>query len=340
MPRQLKITACITFGLALLFYLFFQTSKQNAVLSPVNAFANDPYDAVGSFGVQLAMFTALLTLIRAFRPYTEKGASENQRLLLLKAASMSCLSVAVTLAADIIAMCRYPSLWLPSSAGHLLAALVGGLALLAAFVGWLLYSNTKTFPILMSTSKSQMVRIAAFILGIVDILILALYPVEIRQGVSGELFTVVVGMSLFLVTVWVMEMALLPAVATHFEDVIDDIAAIYFWLRAHTGPLVVLFRIFEKLQNVSFIRFLLGWLNPRKHNWSLCIVLAILMGATLALAEMLVEGASGRLSQLIMISAIFLSFEAAAVVIGYALLAKPLGLFRHEANEKRVQSVG
>ena len=340
MPRQLKVTAFMTFGLALLFYLFFQTSKQNAVLSPVNAFANDPYDAVGSFGIQLAMFTALLTLIRAFRPYSEKEASDNQRLLLLKAASMSCLSVAVTLVADIIAMFRYPSLWIESPAGHTLAALVGGLALLTALVGWLIYYNLKSISIVMSTTKRQTIKTTAFILGIADILILALYPVEIRQSVSGELFTVVVGMSLFFVTVWVMEMALLPAVVTHFEDVIDDIAAIYTWLRAHMGPLVVLFRIFEKLQAVSLIHFLLGWLNPRKHIWSLCICLAILMGAALALAEMLFEGSPGKLSQLIKISAIFLSFEAAAIVVGYALLAKPLGLFRHETNEKRVHSIG
>jgi hypothetical protein len=51
MPRELKVYALLTFLLAMLFYLFFQVSKHNLVLSEVNAFAEDPYDAVGSFGV-------------------------------------------------------------------------------------------------------------------------------------------------------------------------------------------------------------------------------------------------------------------------------------------------
>jgi hypothetical protein len=64
------------------FYLFFQTSKHNPALSSVNAFADDPYDAVGSFGVQFALFTALLSLVRAFRPYQSDEALDGQELLL------------------------------------------------------------------------------------------------------------------------------------------------------------------------------------------------------------------------------------------------------------------
>jgi hypothetical protein len=84
MPGQLKVRAFITFMLAVLFYLFFQISKHNPALSHVNAFAEDPYDAVGSFGVQLAVFTALLSLVRAFRPYQPKQALDSQKVLLLR----------------------------------------------------------------------------------------------------------------------------------------------------------------------------------------------------------------------------------------------------------------
>jgi hypothetical protein len=48
MPRQLKVCAVLTFLLAVVFYLFFQISKHNLTLLQVNAFAEDPYDAVGS----------------------------------------------------------------------------------------------------------------------------------------------------------------------------------------------------------------------------------------------------------------------------------------------------
>ena len=67
MPRPLKVSAFITFVLAVVFYLFFQISKHDLALSQVNVFAEDPYDAVGSFGVQFALFTALsVTLSRTW----------------------------------------------------------------------------------------------------------------------------------------------------------------------------------------------------------------------------------------------------------------------------------
>ena len=47
MPKQYKVNACLTFVLAVLFYLFWQISKHQPALSQVNAFAEDPYDAVG-----------------------------------------------------------------------------------------------------------------------------------------------------------------------------------------------------------------------------------------------------------------------------------------------------
>src|SRR5579884_4087593 len=99
MPRRFKVSALLTFMLAVLFYLLFQISKHNPALSQVNAFAEDPYDAVGSFGVQFALFTALLSLVRAFRPYQPNKALARQELLLGRGEYLSCLSIAVTLVA-------------------------------------------------------------------------------------------------------------------------------------------------------------------------------------------------------------------------------------------------
>src|SRR5450631_4197283 len=99
-PRTWKVNACITFVVAMVFYLFFQISKHHPALSQVNAFANDPYDAVGTVGTQFAAFTALLSLIRAFRPYQSDKAIGSQQQLLERGAYMTCFSVAVTLSAD------------------------------------------------------------------------------------------------------------------------------------------------------------------------------------------------------------------------------------------------
>lgn len=84
MERQLKVNACLTFVLATLFYLFFQIVKHHPALSPVNAFADDPYDSVGTAGIQLAMFTAILSVVRAFRPYQLKKDVGNQKVLLIR----------------------------------------------------------------------------------------------------------------------------------------------------------------------------------------------------------------------------------------------------------------
>ena len=138
MSRQLKGIAFLAFVLAVLFYLFFQVSKHDPALSQVNAFAEDPYDAVGSFGVQFALFTALLSLVRAFRPYQADKALDSQELLLVRVEYFSCLSIALTLVADIVAMIRHPAVWIGRPTGYLLAALVGGMALLTVLVGGLL----------------------------------------------------------------------------------------------------------------------------------------------------------------------------------------------------------
>ncbi len=80
-----------------MFYLFFQISKHQPALSQVNAFAEDPYDAVGSFGTQFAVFTALLSLVRAFRPYQPNKALDGQKVHLVRAEYLTCLSVFVGL---------------------------------------------------------------------------------------------------------------------------------------------------------------------------------------------------------------------------------------------------
>src|SRR2546430_9283599 len=128
MPKQYKVNACLAFVLAALFYLFWQISKHQPALSQVNAFAEDPYDAVGSFGTQLAVFTALLSVVRAFRPYQPNKVLDSQKVHLVRAEYITCLSVAVTLAADIVAMIRYPSVWMGFPAGQILAALGVGMA--------------------------------------------------------------------------------------------------------------------------------------------------------------------------------------------------------------------
>ena len=70
--KSLKTLAVIVFFLTIFFWAFFDNSKNLPALAVINPFAEDPYDAVGSFGIQLSLFAALLSLLRAFRPYLTK----------------------------------------------------------------------------------------------------------------------------------------------------------------------------------------------------------------------------------------------------------------------------
>ncbi|HZO71689.1 MAG TPA: hypothetical protein VFB60_05760 [Ktedonobacteraceae bacterium] len=325
MSGRLKINALFTLVLAVLFYAFFQISKHNTALSQVNPFADDPYDAVGSFGVQFALFAGLLSLVRAFRPYQSIDALKNQELLLLRGEYLLCLSVMITLAADIVALVRHPSSWIGSPAGYLLAALTGGLMFLAALGIWLIhYSAPNTGS---ATARNAWLRAAGVI--IVSILILALYPESWRQSTHGELFTVLVGIAFLFVPLWAVGIAISPSPGTFFEDCIDDFAAMHRWLKAHAGPFVVFCNVFETIAVWSFVRPILNWINPHKHTWNFAILLGIAMGIVLVLGETLGEGGGPpQVGRLVLVTAIFISLECAGVLLGYALLAKPMGLFR------------
>ena len=115
----------------------------------------------------------------------------------------------------------------------------------------------------------------------------------------------------------------------------DDLTAVYRWLKAHAGPFVVLCILFEKLLGWSFVRSVLRWLNPRQHTWNLVLLLGIVMGAVLALAEALGEGGgSQQIGRFALVVSVFIGLECAAVLLGYFLLAEPLGLFRHGSDGK------
>jgi len=333
MPKQYKVNACLTFVLAVLFYLFWQISKHQPALSQVNAFAEDPYDAVGSFGTQLAVFTALLSVVRAFRPYQPNKVLDAQKVYLVRAECITCLSVAVTLGADTVAMLRYPSVWMGFPAGQILAALVVGMALLAALVGWLIHHATRES--MLPSAQTGWTR--AIGISVVGVIILAAYPENWRQSVpGGELLTVVVGATLFIASVWAWGMAISPSLETHGEDFIDDLVSMYRWLKAHIGHFSVLLIPFEKTLGSSFLRPIVNWLNPRRHSWNGILLFGIFTGVVLALAEAIGEGGLGphQIGRFAVLAAVFAGLECSGVVLGYAFLAKPLGLFRHDSDDK------
>ena len=177
--------------------------------------------------------------------------------------------------------------------------------------------------------------IKASTFSLAGILLLALYPEELRQSIAGEILTIAVGIIFLFGLVWALGTAISPSLDPPFEDVIDDLVITYQWQKAHvkpSNPLLALDSILEKLLTLSLLRSILHWLNPRRHTWNLVISLGVLMGIALLLADVKGEGGPPQLGRLALVATIFIGVEFVGVLLGYALLAKPIGLFRRDAH--------
>ena len=332
MPKRYKVNACLTFGLAVVFYLFWQVCKQQTALARVATFTEDPYDAVGSFGTQFAIFAALLTMIRAFRPYQPDRVADGRQALFARGAYLTCLAVAVTLGADIVAMLRYPSVWVGSPAGYALAALVVGMALLTALVEWCIHRTAHESVSMEPSAHGGWVR--AIGITLVGAIICGLYPLNWHQDIpSGGfgmvfiLFTVVVGMVIFFASVWAWGMVISPSsLEAYGEDFIDDLAVLYGWLKEYIGRLSALLVPIEKILGSALLRPIVNWLNPRKHRWYGIALVGILIGAALAFGETGLHTPIGRIE-------VFAGVECLALLMGYAFFVKPLGLARRDTGQ-------
>lgn len=324
MDKRYKLTACATAVLAVLFLIFFQASKHAPSLSSINPFVDDPYDAVGSFGVELAALATFVSLVRAFRPCPRGAPADNATLFLLRGELVVVMAVAVTLAADGVAMLRYPQLWMGTAAGPLLAAWLVGMAVLAAVVGRLVY---RPAPYTASHSSAAL-WVRASVASIASVFILLVYPVGWRQAIPGEIFTVVVGAAVLLVPVWAWVTAISPWRIDHFEDFVDDISSIHSWLKACSGTWDRLSDTLRRMLQLPIVRPVLCWLNSRRHAWNFAVLLGLLIGLLAAIAEGFSEGGTHQIGRFAMVAAIFVGLEFFAVLLGYWLLAKPLGLFR------------
>lgn len=292
MPPRFKVNALLAFLLALLFYFFFMHTKHDAALSAVNAFAEDPYDAVGSFGIQAALFCGVVCLIRAFRPQDSEGASLERRIFVVRAQMAAVLSVGVTLASDAVGAARHSWLWLGSSAGHRLIFLLGGMAVLAAMVGTLVRRAAREMAqpnVANDWEKAAIVSLAA-------VVALAFYPENLRRYLLGELLTILAGATLLFVSIWAWAVALIPYRVAKKEN---EGAAPVSW--AH------------------------------KYQWLIVAAAGILMGLFFVAGEAS-EGSGIPHAKLALVVSVYLGLEIAGVLIGYSFLVGPLGLFHKNSR--------
>lgn len=327
--RTWKVQACLILALAVVFYLFWQLCKQQPALAQAATFTEDPYDAVGSFGTQLALLIGFIGVVRAFRPTPPNKLTDNQQLLLVRGMYFTCLSIAVTLGADVVAMLRYPGVWFGMPAGFALAALVGGMTLLDLLMVWQVHRSART-----SLGQAQPQGwVRAIGISLAGIIICALYPQNWRAGfpVGGLgtvfiFFTVLLGMVLCFLSVWAWGMVLAPTREPASEDFLDDLAVLYTRIKTHAGPFRGALAQVEKLLCSSWLRPIVNWFNPRQGRWYGIALIGLAVGVFLALGE-------GHLHLRLGLVEVFAIVEGLAVVLGYAIFEQPLGLARRDAQK-------
>jgi hypothetical protein len=327
MPGAFKLHTLAIVVLAILFAFFFFTSKHDPSFGNINPSSEDPYDAIGSVGIQLALLTALLSVLRVFRPYPNNQAQESAKQLVIRLWSVCLLSIALTLMTDLIALLRYPSLWLESDGATSLILLFVSMTIPAALLSWSTYRLTRTIiKVPASTHRRESVLVL-----LLCILMLMLYPASWRQNVTGAIGTAAAGFVLLFLMTWSVTRGLFPIAINDYNDSLDDLDAVYQWLREHAGVTRGLFESVERIIKSPSLQLVVDWLNPRKHRWNLVIGVAVAVSVLLTFVELTTEGTSPDASNFWLLVMIFFGAEMFAILVGYALLAPYVGMFRDEA---------
>lgn len=244
------------------------------------------------FGIQAAAFLGILCLLRAFRG--SHRYADPRGLFLLRAQMAAILSVAVTLAADALAMLRYPSVWMGVPAGSKLIELLAEMAVPTIAIGFWVHRNS----IIDGWPASRDTWIRTVVVSVFIVLVLLLYPEHFRRGLIGVLLTAFAGTVVLFLALWAWTTALVP-------DQPDP-----------SNP--------ERTTSRSRAR--------KKYAWGLVILVGVLIGLFFVAGEAS-EGTGIPHSRLALVISAYVGLETAGVMIGYALLRKPLGLFRGHMHE-------
>ncbi|HTR98524.1 MAG TPA: hypothetical protein VML00_02170 [Bacteroidota bacterium] len=318
----LRMASATGLFLSVLFIVLFDRTRHDPELVCVNPFAVDPYDAVGSFGVQLALAAGVLSAARAFRPAVPGESFAVRQTFILRAIGVSQLSIAVTMLADIAAMALAPSMWYGTPAGGILIALTAGLLAIPLLLCALLIRIARR-----SGRCSQNPLGAAQMVPFTIILVLLVaYPPPWREGIGGALLTAAFGAAVLLLSVALLSKAMFPCPDVPDVDLIGDLLSIRERILPRAPGVPVDAPEGRPRRGPS----LTGFINPRVHPWRLIVALSALTGLLLALAQFAVEGPPKSPGRALLVVGIFLLLESGGVCFGYLLLRHFLGIFKNE----------
>jgi hypothetical protein len=135
-----RITALILLA-AIVFYFFFQVNKRSPFVE-ANPFAVDPYDAVGSIAIQVALLISLLSFGRVLRQRDDPAQAKER--LILHGNILVLATIFITLCSDAIAEFVLPmsaSLW-----RNILIIELGSMFIFTVICGLLLWQVFKGMP--------------------------------------------------------------------------------------------------------------------------------------------------------------------------------------------------
>jgi hypothetical protein len=200
MKSRSLTNALLVCGLALLFSWVFFLLKHSPAFRDIIPFANDPYDAVGSFAFIAANLLAATSLVRVF--LSQFFGSSGDSLYISRTQAAVSLCVLMTISADAIALLRHTSMWWGAPGEP--AMLASLLCLLAASIGTLLLARRRS-P---SASPRRWFPASAVFLG--TLLCLWLYPESLIDSTLTHLLTIDLGALLLFMPVTFFVLALLP----------------------------------------------------------------------------------------------------------------------------------
>ena len=292
--------ACLATAAALGLTCFFFAAKHRSPFARVVPFGEDPYDAVGSFGIQLAVAAAAISLLRGARRYGG-GFPAPTAALVLRGSVAALLAVFVTIQADVVALARHPRAWTHSPIGTALALglVVVALASLAG-ASLLGLALRRALPEARTCAARAVLAVAAGTLA------LAIFPETWRlQGFTGSIGTALYGTLVLFAEVGALTVAIAPEGAGPAEDLLDDLGAL---LGRRGAPPNAVTR----------------WL--RAAPWRFAVVVALAGGALLAVVQAVGEGLPPGAARALLVLAVFTGLEAAGILVGYFCFRRPLAL--------------
>jgi hypothetical protein len=292
MSGRMRINSFATVALAALFYWLFMLMKHEPALAAIIPFAEDPYDAVGSFCLILSTLLAGLALIRGFRPYRRARPSHLAYLFLARTQMAVPIGILITLAGDAIAMARHPSTWIGKPAAAELVGVMSGVAVLSFATLLLVRRSVPRRPAIQAGSRQAILWALAYIL------VLAAFPESLIQSAAFHLTAIVLAFLLIAASQSSLTVALLPG--------------------DHAGMQT------PEAQGSQRSR---RWIS-----WVAVVLLGVAIGGFALAGEIFGEGNSGTPpAQLLLVSAMFFGAGTSFMLISFAFFRGPLGLGRQPA---------